>query len=231
MALANVAALLSQAFRVLVIDWDLEAPGLERYFSNPPSVLYGSRKEKPGLVDLIVAYREGKQINWRDCLLEVSCFPTGSRISILTAGQDTHTYVDKLQQLDWASLFSSNDFGWYLEKLRRQWTEEFDFVLIDSRTGISDIGGICTVLLPDVLILMFTTNQQSMDGVLDVFKEHGEHKTHWASIAAVCWPFLFLLEMRAALNTNRHKSGERYLLTNSVSFTKTGFPKVHQHWM
>ena len=36
MALANVAALLAEwGKRVLIIDWDLEAPGIERYFRTP----------------------------------------------------------------------------------------------------------------------------------------------------------------------------------------------------
>ena len=53
MALANVAALLARwGQRVLVIDWDLEAPGLERFFG---ARVYGSRRDVPGLVDLIVA--------------------------------------------------------------------------------------------------------------------------------------------------------------------------------
>jgi MinD-like ATPase involved in chromosome partitioning or flagellar assembly len=35
MALANVACLLSRMDRrVLVVDWDLEAPGLHRYFQD-----------------------------------------------------------------------------------------------------------------------------------------------------------------------------------------------------
>jgi hypothetical protein len=78
--------------------------------------------------------------------------------------------VNKLQQLNWPELFSQNNLGWYLEELRRQWIVAFDFVLVDSRTGITDIGGICTILLPDILVLMFTTNRQSLDGVIDVFR-------------------------------------------------------------
>ena len=35
MALANIAILLSQMnLRVLAVDWDLEAPGLEKYFDE-----------------------------------------------------------------------------------------------------------------------------------------------------------------------------------------------------
>ena len=43
-----------------------------------------------------------------------------------------------------------------------------DYVSIDSRTGITDIGGICTIYLPDVLVAFFTSNYQSVDGVADV---------------------------------------------------------------
>src|SRR5262252_1220498 len=54
MALANVAVLLARwGQRVLVIDWDLEAPGLERFFGL---WLQGSRHSSPGLIDLISSY-------------------------------------------------------------------------------------------------------------------------------------------------------------------------------
>jgi len=48
MALANIAALLAKAGRkILAVDWDLEAPGLEKYFQTPPEAV----REKPGLID------------------------------------------------------------------------------------------------------------------------------------------------------------------------------------
>ena len=52
MALANVAALLARAgHRVLAIDWDLEAPGLERYFTEPLELPANLRATKPGRPD------------------------------------------------------------------------------------------------------------------------------------------------------------------------------------
>lgn len=42
------------------------------------------------------------------------------------------------------------------------------YVLIDSRTGITDTSGICTSILPEKLIAVFTPNRQSLDGVLDL---------------------------------------------------------------
>src|SRR5439155_16323588 len=47
---------------------------------------------------------------------------------------------------------------------------EFDFVFLDSRTGITDTGGICTILLPDFLVLVFTANNQSFEGGLGIMQ-------------------------------------------------------------
>jgi len=43
-------------------------------------------------------------------------------------------------------------------------------VLIDSRTGLTDAGGVCTILLPDIVVAMFTANFQSLYGVRDVMR-------------------------------------------------------------
>ena len=42
--------------------------------------------------------------------------------------------------------------------------------LIDSRTGLSNTGGICTIQLPDVVVAMFTANHQSLLGVRDIMR-------------------------------------------------------------
>ena len=47
----------------------------------------------------------------------------------------------------------------------------YDYVLIDSRTGLTDISGICTMLMPQKLVVVFTPNRQSLDGVLDLAKQ------------------------------------------------------------
>jgi hypothetical protein len=73
-----------------------------------------------------------------------------------------------MQALDWKRLYEEHQLGNFLEALRGEWKEALDFVLIDSRTGITDIGGICTVQLPDLLVLLFTANLQSMCGSIDV---------------------------------------------------------------
>src|SRR5437867_12286372 len=57
MAVANVAWILaSQGKRVLVIDWDLEAPGLHRYFH--PFIDDKELSASPGLIDFLVNFAE-----------------------------------------------------------------------------------------------------------------------------------------------------------------------------
>jgi GH25 family lysozyme M1 (1,4-beta-N-acetylmuramidase)/cellulose biosynthesis protein BcsQ len=169
MALANVAALMAKAsYKVLIIDWDLEAPGLEKYFTASPSFLSQTRDQRPGVVDIVHGYSTGQRLLWKDCIIQASPFSEGLPVSILTGGRDSPEYLERLQNISWQKLFGEMDFGNYLEKLREEWVEEFDFVLVDSRTGITDIGGICTIHLPDIIILMFTTNEQSINGIRDV---------------------------------------------------------------
>lgn len=171
MALANVAALLARwEQRVLVLDWDLEAPGLEKYFERPTSRVMGRREDTPGILDLITQQAAGRDVPWRKCILEIAPWRDKVRLDMISAGQRTPAYAETVQKLDWGELFDAHDLGGYLEDLRQEWREAYDFVLIDSRTGLNDIGGICTTLLPDVVVLLFTTNQQSLEGVKDVIE-------------------------------------------------------------
>src|SRR5262245_51314747 len=59
MALANVAwVFASQGAHVLVVDWDLEAPGLHRYFRPFLSDKELVRMESQGVIDFVTDYAE-----------------------------------------------------------------------------------------------------------------------------------------------------------------------------
>ncbi|WP_197288100.1 KGGVGR-motif variant AAA ATPase [Nocardia sp. NRRL S-836] len=156
--LANVAVQLARwGNRVLCVDFDLDAPGLHEYFR--PFL-----RESParGLVEVV----EG-EVEWRDAVSPV-VVPEAEGLALLAAGRMDETYADRAQALSWPELFAHHDLGWRFEKIRQEWAAEFDHVLIDSRTGITDIGGICTAQLPEVLVLCVAPNQQNLDGTLDV---------------------------------------------------------------
>lgn len=157
--LANIAVLLARwGHRVLCVDWDLEAPGLHDYFRPMMSA-----DPAGGVVDLIDDFHYGR--------LRPAAHTTQltgvEALDVITAGRADSAYVGRVQQIDWESLYEKG-FGDYLERCRERWTKDYDYVLLDSRTGISDIGGICTAHLPDRLVVLFTANVQSMKGAVEI---------------------------------------------------------------
>jgi cellulose biosynthesis protein BcsQ len=170
MALANVAVLLaSNGHKILVVDWDLEAPGIEQYFRGHIDERKERKEHRHGVVDLMQARGRDSELDWRKCITRAVV--RGSEIHILGAGQRSPAYANALASLSWKDLFANHDLGRYLEQLRTEWSAAYDFVLVDSRTGITDIGGICTIHLPDIVIALFTSNEQSLAGVVQVMRD------------------------------------------------------------
>ncbi|WP_157269924.1 KGGVGR-motif variant AAA ATPase [Azohydromonas aeria] len=186
MALANMAWILAAGGkRVLVIDWDLEAPGLHRYFK--PFLIDHELGASDGLMDLIDRYAseairplaEGESLppDWwlpladiGEYVLSVNFphFPSGGGIDLLPAGRQSETYAVKVSAFNWQNFYDRLGGGGFLDAVRRQAQSEYDYVLIDSRTGVSDTAGICTAQLPDTLVVCFTYNNQSIKGAAAV---------------------------------------------------------------
>ncbi|MGA6165293.1 tyrosine-protein kinase family protein [Amycolatopsis magusensis] len=163
--LANVAVLLARwGYRVLTVDWDLEAPGLHHYFAE-------ALPEEPerGVVDLAHNFIAGEEPAGS---YAVPVDVAGGRLDLLAAGRVEGRKLDasysrRMQALNWEDLYERG-FAGFLEQRRAEWTDDYDFVLIDSRTGVSDIAGICTAHLPDRLVVVFTANDQNLHDVVDV---------------------------------------------------------------
>lgn len=133
LALANVAAALAGwGYRVLALDWDLEAPGLSHYFRtwvDAPAF---------GLVDLVEQIAAGEQPNVGRATTNVPLPGLQDRLSLIAAGSLDRDYVARVQRIDWSRLYEDHDLGAALEAMRADWLDQFDFVLVDSRTGITD---------------------------------------------------------------------------------------------
>lgn len=171
MAVANIATLLASWQRkVLVIDWDLEAPGIEHFFFRDDQL--AKLKTRPGLVELLTKSDPGSDstAEWESFLIDVPV-RRNARLSLLTAGARTEGYFQNVHRLDVKSFYDDKEGGHTVERLRSDWKAKFDFVLVDSRTGITDIGGICTIQMPDILTLVFTATHQSLYGAVDVAKK------------------------------------------------------------
>ena len=165
MALANVALILAeQNKRILLVDWDLEAPGLEEYFDKLNVVPAGK-----GLIHLLMDVIQGRSTKYTDYLWKIQPQDGGYQIDLLQSGREEADYYPLLEQFSTSDFFE-NAGGVELEKIRNQWINDYDFVLIDSRTGLSDASGVCTIFMPDVVVGLATATRQSLRGTADILK-------------------------------------------------------------
>src|SRR5262249_8258966 len=153
------------------IDWDLEAPGLHRYL-HP----FLSDKEvacSPGLIDFLwefVVKARDESIDhsglwylpYSDLLrYAISIewdFQDEGVLHIISAGRQDGDYPRLVSQFDWNTFYDRMRGGVLLEVVKEQLRKRYDYVLIDSRTGLSDTSGICAVQMPDDLVCCFTMN-------------------------------------------------------------------------
>jgi WD40 repeat protein len=182
MALANMAWILaSNGMRVLTIDWDLEAPGLHRYIH--PFLLDKDLANTEGLIDFFINYEiealtptekdSEEPPDWYEpytdlmryaISLDWAGFKGKGTLDFVPAGQQGAAYSSRVNSFDWINFYNRLG-GWkILEVVKDKLKNEYDYILIDSRTGVSDTSGICTVQMPDILVVFFTLNTQSILG-------------------------------------------------------------------
>jgi hypothetical protein len=181
MALANVAWIMaSQGKRVLVVDWDLDSPGLHKFF-RPflDADLYDST---PGIVDIIADYAraathtEPRHADWHLEYARVMphaisldwSFADGGTLDIISAGRLGRTYSTVLSGFHWDNFYHRLGGGLLFSAMRDDMRRNYDYTLIDSRTGLSDMAGICTVRFPDTVVNCFTLSDQSIEGAAGV---------------------------------------------------------------
>jgi cellulose biosynthesis protein BcsQ/tetratricopeptide (TPR) repeat protein len=187
MALINTACILAgtRGFRVLVLDLDLEAPGLS-YLNTEPSdaPLSSERPATPahlGFVDLItdakvqgekadlfcmepadLAEKYTRRVRIPDSNSE---FKDGE-LRIMPAGLLDGGYTRRLDALGLNGLYRAG-IGEPLMRAFKQLlaaSGRYDYVLIDSRTGISEGAGICTRDLADHVVVLSGLNRQNVEG-------------------------------------------------------------------
>ena len=173
MSLANIAwTLASQGKSVLAIDWDLEAPGLHRYFH--PFLADPSLQRTEGLIDGLWKYvkavpkgagKRPKQYgDFSNYVRRLDTPLNSGSISLLGAGLQDDEYTSKVGGFDWNLFYSGMNGHAFMDAFAAWARGSYDHILIDSRTGVSDTAGICTVQLPDTVVLFFVYNRQSIEG-------------------------------------------------------------------
>jgi hypothetical protein len=147
---------------VLVVDFDLEAPGLQTYD------LFAIGKRSRGIVDYVTEYvQTGSAPDAENYIVE--CKLNDRSIWLMPAGVQDVQYSNRLNSIDWLALYSELSGFLMFEDLKQQWAKlRFDYVLVDSCTGHTDVGGICTRQLPDAVVLLFFPNDQNISGLREI---------------------------------------------------------------
>lgn len=161
---------------VLMIDWDLESPGLHH--------LFGSAGERPGLLEFVEACREQLDalalsgmtadadelarrvlaaVDWRAYIEQVDA---DRPLYLMRAGRVDDTYGERAARLDWHALFQACPA--LLRQWRAQMAQAFRHVFIDARSGRSAAVSVCTSLLADKIVGLFTPARRSLDGLCGV---------------------------------------------------------------
>lgn len=175
LALSNIAIKLSEyKKKVCIIDFDLEAPGLHFKFRH-----YKRTSEiKSGIVDYIHDYVnmgiDNKNFESYSILLE----PENKQfepIHLIPAGNiDDYAYWRKLSAINWSGMFNNDNLGisFFLD-LKQKIKDTFnpDFLLIDSRTGITEISGITLRILADEVVILSANNEENIYGTSRVIKK------------------------------------------------------------
>lgn len=173
---ANAAKYLSTLGKnVFAVDLDLEAPGLHYKFAlDDPSQ---SKKEAIGVIDALTYFLNQHRFPplLIDYTTEIAVPESAGRIQLMSAGSAPHRdYWKKLAQVNWHDLFyGSNPIGvpFFLE-LKERIRKEFqpDFILIDARTGITEMGGVATTLLPDTIVCLALGSVEHLAGLRAVIR-------------------------------------------------------------
>ncbi|WP_437737366.1 KGGVGR-motif variant AAA ATPase [Sorangium sp. So ce1335] len=179
LAMLNVAALMAeQGCRVLVVDLDLEAPGLGLSALTRAKTAQIERA-RAGVSDFLLD-------RWASSATPVSAYvyPAlterfGDRFHVMPAGTRAGEVSRNVEELfrepqgDAAHLFM----------LLLAEIEAFiapDYVFFDSRTGLADVAGVCTMELPDVVVAVCGLNEQNIGGMEGALAQMREH---WSAVS------------------------------------------------
>lgn len=167
--------------KVLLIDFDLEAPGLASVFAQQENNTEKLLAVK-GVIDFFIDFEANKRqidkINIDDYYFinnsQLLVGSNGGEIvivpAIATDNDSAESYIDKLSKSNIKYGFGKD----YLPDLFLKKMEEKinpDYIFIDTRTGINDVGGIVFKRYSQTIFLIFYGNQQNMFGLRSIVPE------------------------------------------------------------
>ena len=170
---ATALTLARHGHRVAVVDLDLESPGISTFFFPD------REKSLPGIIDYLLEKNiQGKNWELKDHLesfKDENLLGDEDRIlPILSAGNVDNNYLEKLARLDCQNLLNVNN------PLEKTWSDMFkelneaagklDFILLDTRTGFHDLGGLAIAEFSHAAVIFGTQSRQSWAGLTHVIR-------------------------------------------------------------
>ncbi len=197
MALANVACLLARRAQpgrgVLMVDWNLNSPSLHYYFldkvrgwsgNTAGAALEAVLDRQAGLLDLFteldaalpsLAPGAAPEDVFERLRHDRFVIPTDiPALSLLKAGRFDGASHSAAARFPWVALLERAP--WLVDSLRAYWARRYQYVLIDSSSGVNDMSKLCAWMLPDKLVAAFTPGRQSLDGALEAARSAWEYR-------------------------------------------------------
>jgi hypothetical protein len=166
LAAANFAVYLAKlGLKVVIMDFDLDAPGVDSKFPSFPLP-----KGQLGLIDYILGFqRDGSPPGPLKEIYSEIRITSGRQpcaLGLIPAGDYlAPEYPSKLNELDWSLIFSDKRdgvayFQLFLDRIKQELSP--DVLVIDSRTGFTEIGGLCTQQLADETVMLSSMANESI---------------------------------------------------------------------
>ena len=185
MAVVNIGCLMAKSgYKVLMMDWDLEAPGLDTFFSDSLDI------KKDGLLDFITlasatsSFKKDADIEDYNKFFEtnlsqfiqkgVNPNKNNIKLDLMSSGKTDKNYSKRLNKINWLAFYKKQPA--FFRALAQFLEQQYDYILIDARTGLADTSGICTMLMPQTLVTVFSLNKQNIEGVIKVAKQSLEYR-------------------------------------------------------
>ena len=170
-----------QGKKVMIVDFDLEAPGLASIFANR-SDNAEELLSVNGFVDFLIDFefnkRDFNKINLDDYYFrkneQALVGSNGGELfivpAIATNSENSINYINKLSKAN-IRFGLGKDYApdIFLKKMEEKLKP--DHILIDTRTGINDVGGLVFNRYAQNIFLLFYGNQQNMFGLESILPE------------------------------------------------------------
>ncbi len=174
-----------QGRRVILLDLDLEAPGLGSAWlhdtgSGVGNDTGGEAADRPrpeaGFCELVQEFKESHAFpaDWTSRHLYRDLGPDGRIALMAAAGSDltaTKNLENFVQTFSWSSFYVEDLGRDFMEILVEELAWDFDYLLIDARTGLTPVAGVSLLHLPDLAVLVTNLSRQSVEGIGDRLKE------------------------------------------------------------